>query len=71
MAETEECAHLACFLIAEVTVIHSVVIRATASTATDNCLSRGIAGMASWYCPLTWSVCVSILIVLLETPSSL
>ena len=31
MAETDECAHLACFLIAEVTVIHSVVIKATGS----------------------------------------
>lgn len=35
MAETDECAHRACFLIAEVTVIHSVVIRATGSTAID------------------------------------
>lgn len=33
MAETEECAHRACFRIAEVTVMHSVVIRATGSTA--------------------------------------
>lgn len=33
IAETEECAQRACFLIAEVTVIHSVVIRATGSTA--------------------------------------
>ncbi len=44
MAETEECAHLACFLMAEVTVIHSVVIKATASTATDKVLSPGIVG---------------------------
>ena len=35
MAETDECAHRECFLIAEVTVIHSVVIRATGSTAID------------------------------------
>lgn len=35
MAETDECAHRACFLIAEVTVIHSVVIKATGSTAID------------------------------------
>lgn len=42
IADTEEWAHLACFLIAEVTVIHSVVISATGSTATDIVLSRGI-----------------------------
>ena len=36
MAETDECAHRACFLIAEVTVMHSVVIKATGSTAIDN-----------------------------------
>ena len=35
MAATEDCAHRACFRIAEVTVMHSVVIRATGSTATD------------------------------------
>jgi hypothetical protein len=35
IADTEECAHLACFRMADVTVIHSVVIRATGSTATD------------------------------------
>ncbi len=35
IAETEECAHLACFRTADVTVIHSVVIRATGSTATE------------------------------------
>jgi hypothetical protein len=35
IADTEECAHLACFRMADVTVIHSVVIKATGSTATD------------------------------------
>lgn len=35
IAETEECAHLACFRMADVTVMHSVVIKATGSTATD------------------------------------
>ena len=33
MAETDECAHRACFRIADVTVIHSVVTRATGSIA--------------------------------------
>ena len=33
MVETEECAHLECFRMAEVTVMHSVVMRATGSTA--------------------------------------
>jgi hypothetical protein len=32
---TEECAHRECFRMADVTVIHSVVMRATGSTATD------------------------------------
>lgn len=35
MAETDDCAQRACFLIAEVTVMHSVVIRATGSTAME------------------------------------
>lgn len=35
MAATDECAHRACFRMADVTVIHSVVIRATGSIATD------------------------------------
>jgi hypothetical protein len=35
IADTEECAHLACFRMADVTVIHSVVIKATGSTATE------------------------------------
>lgn len=35
MAETDECAQRACFLMADVTVMHSVVIRATGSTATE------------------------------------
>jgi len=39
MADTEECAHRACFLIADVTVIHSAVTSATGLTATD--ISRG------------------------------
>ena len=55
MAETEECAHRACFLIAEVTVIHSVVIRATGSTAIDIFVSS-IAGES-----LCWSCCCAIL----------
>ena len=33
IAATEECAHLACLRMAEVTVMHSVVIKATGSTA--------------------------------------
>jgi hypothetical protein len=33
MAETEECAQRACLRMAEVTVIHSVVTKATGSTA--------------------------------------
>ena len=40
MAETDECAHRACFLIAEVTVIQSVVISATGSTAIDIFVSQ-------------------------------
>jgi len=35
IADTEECAHRACLRMAEVTVIHSVVIKATGSTATE------------------------------------
>jgi hypothetical protein len=35
IADTEECAHRACFRMADVTVIHSVVINATGSTATE------------------------------------
>ena len=35
IAETEECAQRACLRMADVTVIHSVVIRATGSTATE------------------------------------
>ena len=34
MAETDECAHLACLRMAEVTVMHSVMTRATGSIAT-------------------------------------
>ena len=33
IADTDECAHRACFRIADVTVIHSVVTRATGSMA--------------------------------------
>lgn len=33
MAETDECAHLVCFRIAEVIVMHSVVIRVAGLTA--------------------------------------
>ena len=40
IAETDDCAHRACFLIADVTVIHSVVIRATGSTAIDMLFSK-------------------------------
>ena len=42
MADTEECAHLACFRMADVTVIHSVVIKATGSTATDTGVVLGL-----------------------------
>jgi hypothetical protein len=35
IADTDECAHRACLRMADVTVIHSVVIKATGSTATD------------------------------------
>jgi hypothetical protein len=35
IAETEECAQRACLRMADVTVIHSVVIRETGSTATE------------------------------------
>ena len=35
IVETEACAHLGCFRIAEVIVMHSVVIKATGSTATE------------------------------------
>ena len=35
IADTEECALRACLRMAEVTVIHSVVIKATGSTATE------------------------------------
>ena len=35
IAETDECAHRACFRMAEVSVIHSVTTSATGSTATD------------------------------------
>ena len=35
MADTDDWAHRLCFLIAEVTVIHSVIMRATGSTAID------------------------------------
>lgn len=35
IAETDDWAHRVCFLIAEVTVIHSVVIRATGSMAIE------------------------------------
>ena len=49
MAETDECAHRACFLIAEVTVIHSVVIRATGSTAIDIFVSP-VEDVCVWVC---------------------
>jgi hypothetical protein len=35
IAETDECAQRACLRMADVTVIHSVVIKATGSTATE------------------------------------
>lgn len=35
IADTDECAHLACLRMADVTVIHSVVIKATGSTAME------------------------------------
>lgn len=40
IAETELCAHRACFRIADVTVMHSVVMRATGSTATETGVLR-------------------------------
>lgn len=43
IADTEEWAHRACLRIAEVTVIHSVVIRATGSTATEMFVLREFA----------------------------
>ena len=50
IAETDECAHLACFRMAEVTVMHSVVIRATGSTAMATfgcwCLSSMMEGLS-------------------------
>lgn len=52
IAETDEWAHRACFLIAEVTVMHSVVIKATGSTAMDILVSQEgkmcISGLWSW-----------------------
>lgn len=52
IAETDEWAHRACFLIAEVTVMHSVVIKATGSTAMDILVSQEafvcISGLCSW-----------------------
>ena len=42
IAETDECAHLACFLMAEVIVIHSVVIKATGSIVIST-LTGGIS----------------------------
>lgn len=52
IAETDEWAHRACFLIAEVTVMHSVVIKATGSTAIDILVSQEglmcISGLWSW-----------------------
>lgn len=41
IAETEEWAHLACLRMAEVTVIHSEMTRATGSTATETAPDRG------------------------------
>ena len=38
MEETEECAQLGSFRMADVTVMHSVVIKATGSTATETVL---------------------------------
>ena len=35
IADTDECAHRACLRMADVTVMHSVVIKATGSTATE------------------------------------
>jgi hypothetical protein len=40
IAETDECAQRACLRMADVTVMHSVVIRATGSIATDIGIGR-------------------------------
>jgi hypothetical protein len=42
IAETEECAQRACLRMAEVTVIHSVVIKVTGSTATEIGATSGL-----------------------------
>lgn len=42
MAVTDACAHLACFLIADVTVMHSVLIKATGSIAIDIAVHVGL-----------------------------
>ena len=41
---TDECAHRACFRMAEVTVMHSVVMRATGSIVTE--IGRGLRPLA-------------------------
>lgn len=46
--ETDECAHRACLRIADVTVMHSVVMSATGSTATETVFGRG--AIEEWDC---------------------
>lgn len=56
IADTDEWAHRVCFLMADVTVIHSVLIRATGSIATETVgalpksggMLRSLSGMDSW-----------------------
>lgn len=47
IAETEECAQRACLRMADVTVMHSVVIRATGSTATEIGVAREVSSKSS------------------------
>jgi hypothetical protein len=48
IAETEECAHLACLRMADVTVMHSVMTSATGSTAMVIGVCLVSIGMAAW-----------------------
>lgn len=56
IADTDEWAHRVCFLMADVTVIHSVLIRATGSIAIETAAAlarlggmlRSLSGMNSW-----------------------
>jgi hypothetical protein len=44
IADTDECAHRACLRMADVTVMHSVVIKATGSTATETVAFEAMLG---------------------------